>query len=184
MRLFALLLSVGLAHAADVPLCCGRGAAAVVPHSREPLLERASPFAGDVLLALDAPVRGPAAQRLSDALSRVPGVMRVEVEEVRPLVRVWVSAAPPVAGLCAAARAEGHTAVPAPLARVSFGDAGEKYRVQKVGAALARVPGVVFLEVESEGEDGVARVWHRPGVTRAALEQALGARVSGLTPGF
>lgn len=168
MSLLALVLSISLVNA-EIPLCCGRGAAPVQPHSRQPLLERTSPFAGDVLLALDAP----AGVRLSDALARVPGVLRVELEETRPVARLWLSGAPPLADLCAAAKSAGHPAVPALLARLSFGDAGEKHRVQRLGAALARVPGVVFVEMESEGEDGVARVWHRPGVARAALEQAV-----------
>ena len=177
MQLLAFVLSVAVARGPDVPLCCGRGAAPVVAHSSAPLLARTSPFAGDVVLALDAAARGPAGQRLSDALAQVRGVARVEVEEVRPIARVWLAgpAAPPVAELAAAARTAGRTAAPAALVRLTFGDAGEKGRVERAGRTLAAVPGVTCLEVEAEGEEAVARVWLRPGVAARDLTAALAA---------
>ena len=170
----ALFVSVLLGQA----LCCGRGVEPIGPRSSVALFQRESPYAGDVVLALNGSAgAGPEAVRLQDALARVGGVVRVEVEPVRPVARVWLGDAThaPVAELCRVAAEVGRPAVPAVCTKLPFGEAGEKGRVEQVGRTLAAVPGVVALEVESEREDGIARVWHRPDVTQRGLADALRA---------
>ena len=165
---FWLIASASFAE--QIPLCCGRGGTPVGPRSTVPLAERESPWAGDVVLALE----GRGSPALEVALSRVPGVSRAEVDP-RGLARVWLRdrAAAPVAELCRAAKASGSVAVPALLTRIAFGEAGEKGLVERAGAQLRGTAGVVDCEVEVDGESAVARVWHRPGTAPEAFLQAL-----------
>lgn len=175
MRLFLLLVFTAAACAGDIPLCCGRGGKPQTERSTVPLELRATPAAGDVLLALSSPARGPVGAKLEAALAAVPGVVRVTAEPRWPIARVWVQpgTVPDVGALCAAAREAGQPAAPALLARARFGDAGEKGRVQSAGRALASIPGVVSLEIEVESEEALARVWHRPAAGAVDIVGAL-----------
>ena len=102
-------------------------------------------------------------------------MQRVEVEAPRHLARVWLAdpSRAPLAALCAAARAAGCPASPALLSRFALSEAGEKGLVERAARALTSTPGVVAVEVEVEGEAGLARAWCRAGTTPDVLASVL-----------
>lgn len=145
---------VGAAHAET--LCCGRGAKPMGERSAVPLEARASPWGADLVFGL----AGAAPEQVVPAVRSVAGVTHVEA---RPRwLRVW---GPPslVRDVGHAGGAVGARLVPAHEVRIRIEGAAEKGKLARAGKSLAHAPGVVDLEIESDGERAVARVWLEPG---------------------
>lgn len=165
-----------LTTARTPPLCCGRGGPLMGQRPGIPLEQRASPWSGDLLLAFEGDRPVVHLEALGRTASVVPGVQRVEPDPTGRFLRIWLdpSAAPATpARLTAALAAEGAMAVPAVLTPLRFDQAGEKGRIAAVEGALRRAPDIVTFEVEVEGEEAVARIWHRPGADLERLVTVL-----------
>ncbi|MBI3892255.1 MAG: hypothetical protein HY303_12100 [Candidatus Wallbacteria bacterium] len=179
-----LWLLLGVWAAAPSALaCCGDGPI-LGPRPATPLMER-DPAGGpvEVLTLQEATLSPRAAAGIRASLAMLPGVGRVEVDASRKLARIGFRDKPvPVAALIEAVRLAGAGATATRMSRIALPDAAAKGRARQLEARLMAMPAVVDFELELEGREGVARVWHGASVTQSALRAALGAPVSPACP--
>ena len=161
--------------AADqIPLCCGRGEPLLGKRPATPLELRVSPWSGDLILAFQSGSGGSSRENLEHSIGELPGIQRVETDPEGRFLRIWLHPGPlPMDLLCRELAARGTPVHATEMTPLRFDRAGEKGRLQSVEGTLRRAPGIVSFEVEVEGEEAVARIWHMPGADLAGVVTVL-----------